>query len=510
MQNRFRFQIDDQIIPTLSEKPVKSLGKWYKDCLNDRESIEDTMNKAKMWLTNIDKSGLPGTFKAWCYQYGILPRILWPLLIYEFPITTVENLERMFNKYLRRWLGVPNSFSSIGLYSSSSKLQLPISSVAEEFKVTKVRLVMMLRYSRDSKVNDAGVEVKTGRKWTAADAVRNAESRLRHRDLVGLLARGKLGIGNIPYTSWQKASVKERRHLVQEELRKEIEESRQARAVGMRSQGAWTRWEQVKPRYLPWNKMWKSSGGRISFLLKSVYDVLPTPTNLCTWGLTEDPSCKLCQKPCNLEHVLSSCSTALSQGRYTWRHNHILREIAATIDMERRKKRTIRHGITFITFVKPGHKASSNKPNPMGILATANDWEMQSDLGPTLRFPREIASTNLRPDIVLWSKQYRQVVWVELTVSWETRLQESHERKRAKYQPLADEVREKGWKVWNLPVEVGCRGFTGQSLCQAMGILGIVGRARRDLISNICNKAEEASSWLWRKRNEASWPRVMD
>ena len=35
-------------------------------------------------------------------------------------------------------------------------------------------------------------------------------------------------------------------------------------------------------------------------LLKSVYDTFPTPTNLKTWGLTEEPNCKLCGKPANL------------------------------------------------------------------------------------------------------------------------------------------------------------------------------------------------------------------
>ena len=43
----------------------------------------------------IDKSGLSGKNKAWCFQYGILPRITWPLLMYEVPLTKVEILERM-------------------------------------------------------------------------------------------------------------------------------------------------------------------------------------------------------------------------------------------------------------------------------------------------------------------------------------------------------------------------------------------------------------------------------
>lgn len=44
---------------------------------------------------------------------------------------------------------------------------------------------MILRDSKDDKVKEANVDVRTGRKWVAKDAVEDAESRLRHRDIVG-------------------------------------------------------------------------------------------------------------------------------------------------------------------------------------------------------------------------------------------------------------------------------------------------------------------------------------
>jgi len=50
----------------------------------------------------VDKSGLPGKFKAWIYQHGILPRILWPLLVYEVPISTVEGFERRVSRFQQK------------------------------------------------------------------------------------------------------------------------------------------------------------------------------------------------------------------------------------------------------------------------------------------------------------------------------------------------------------------------------------------------------------------------
>ncbi|KAK3756270.1 hypothetical protein RRG08_066386 [Elysia crispata] len=70
---------------------------------------------------------------------------------------------------------------------------------------------------------------------------------------------------------------------------------------------------------------------RISFHIRSVYDFLPSNANLVRWGKKEDPTCPLCQGRQTTEHVLSSCKIALSQGRYTWRHNRVLQELAAII-----------------------------------------------------------------------------------------------------------------------------------------------------------------------------------
>ena len=78
-----------------------------------------------------------------------------------------------------------------GLYNRTSKLQLPFTSLVDGFKVGKARLIMTLSYSKDDKV--AGVEVKTGRKWSASKAVTEAESRLKHKDIhvVGTVAVGR-------------------------------------------------------------------------------------------------------------------------------------------------------------------------------------------------------------------------------------------------------------------------------------------------------------------------------
>ncbi|KAK0136923.1 hypothetical protein N1851_026893 [Merluccius polli] len=41
VQDRFCFKIREDSIPTVQEKLVKSLGKWYRVDLNDKECEED-------------------------------------------------------------------------------------------------------------------------------------------------------------------------------------------------------------------------------------------------------------------------------------------------------------------------------------------------------------------------------------------------------------------------------------------------------------------------------------
>ncbi|XP_052233232.1 uncharacterized protein LOC127846096 [Dreissena polymorpha] len=204
-------------------------------------------------LKQIDRSGLPDEFKAWLFQNGLLPRLMWPLMLYE------------------------------------------------EYKVAKARLVMTLKDSRDDMVGRADVETKTGKS--------------------GLLAR--LGNTRSGSAESKKADSRTRREMIQAEVCLAEEEDRGTRAVAMGCQGAWTKW-QTKGKKMTWANIWRSEPLRIIFQLRSAYYLLPSPANLHRWGKFDDPTCPLCGKIVMLEHTLSSCQTALTQGKYRWRHNKVL------------------------------------------------------------------------------------------------------------------------------------------------------------------------------------------
>lgn len=61
-------------------------------------------------------------------------------------------------------------------------------------------------------------------------------------------------------------------------------------------QGQWMAWERVLQRSLTWIDLWNMAPLRLSFAIRSTYDLLTltSGTNLVKWGESEDGACPLC------------------------------------------------------------------------------------------------------------------------------------------------------------------------------------------------------------------------
>ena len=125
---------------------LRNLGRCYHASIKNCEQVQHLKQDVSSGLKNIDQSLLNGKLKLWCLQFGLLPRIMWPLTVVDFPLTRVENMERVINSYVRKWLGVPRWLSNI-VPCGHTILELPISSHIEDFKSTKTRPEMTLSES---------------------------------------------------------------------------------------------------------------------------------------------------------------------------------------------------------------------------------------------------------------------------------------------------------------------------------------------------------------------------
>jgi len=348
------------------------------------------------------------------------------------------------------------------------------------------------------------------KKWSPHAAIEEAESRLRISEIVGIIARGRSGLGSFKTAKWNDPDASTRRHQIVEEVRKREEENRQVKAISLAVQGAWTKWEAVEPRKISCSQLLTAEEKILSFFLRATTDTLPSLTNQVLWKMTEDPRCPLCKEgAASLRHVLSSCKTALKEHRYTWRHNKVLRVISRSLQemivanegRSRSKKRT------YIQFCKEGEKASNSSVlGDHGLLNEAKDWTVQDDLDRRLVFPQEICSTNLRPDILVTSQEGKVIILIELTVPWEDRIEEAHELKMSKYEPIVSEARKKNWAAYCFAVEVGCRGFPGRSLAWMMKKIGIPSAKRKKTITSIAEEVTRCSRWIWLQRSSAWLP----
>ncbi|KAK3802302.1 hypothetical protein RRG08_066140 [Elysia crispata] len=188
---------------------------------------------------------------------------------------------------------------------------------------------------------------------------------------------------------------------------------------------------------------------RISFLIRSVYDLLPSNANLVRWGKKEDPTCPLCQGRQTTEHVLSSCKIALSQGRYTWRHNRVLQELAAIISTAK-EETTLPKTKALIFTTERGAKSWHGRPvrttNQIKcLLDGCDDWDDSADLPECDSHPSIIKETRLRPDIVMHSASTQQLITVELIVPYENSMEEAHIYKREKYLNMTKEPENAGY-----------------------------------------------------------------
>ena len=94
---------------------------------------------------------------------------------------------------------------------------------------------------------------------------------------------------------------------------------------------------------------------------------------------------------------------------------------------------------------------------------------------------------------------------IELTVPFETRIDEAYERKMTKYSDLCTQARDNGWKAACYPVEVGTRGFVAKSMIKAMKDVGLTSKERNRAVKYLEKETEKASNWIWLQRSSQTW-----
>ena len=274
----------------------------------------------------------------------------------------------------------------------------------------------MLNNSADIRIREVKPLLRTKRKFKAQGEIDKSVSELTFEEMRGPIQTGRHAVGWNHFAKWSESCSAVRAELIIRERRREMERERVTKAVQQSQQGRWTTWEDVVQRFISWNEIMKMSPYRLAFVIRSIYDQLPSRNNLRRWGLTiEDCKCKLCGESETLHHVLSNCKYALDKGRYTWCHNKVLKEVVEATKMEvaraNSRKIILQRNVCFL---REGFSLSCKKhklPSRRDILAEANDCTVAADLEGS-----QLLRDSRRPDVVLASSSSDAFILIEVTV----------------------------------------------------------------------------------------------
>uniref|UniRef100_A0A146M178 Uncharacterized protein n=1 Tax=Lygus hesperus TaxID=30085 RepID=A0A146M178_LYGHE len=110
-----------------------------------------------------------------------------------------------------------------------------------------------------------------------------------------------------------------------------------------------------------------------------------------------------------------------------------------------------------------------------GIYKSAKDWTFLCTFKNFYyTFPKSLDFCfRVRPDIIYFSEETKQLIIVEITVPWEMNLSIAHFRKTAKYRRMVNIYTDHGFDCRFYSVEVGCRGVISKSLSKFFTDIGL-------------------------------------
>ena len=350
--------------------------------------------------------------------------------------------------------------------------------------------------------------MRTGRKWKAEEETDKIITALQHSDIIGHVQTSRSGLGNSGYSPFSQMNRKERRKAIVGRAKRDEENSRHTELVTQSQQGQLTSWEdEVEGREVKWSHLWKWSNYRISFLIKSTFDMMPSPANLFKWKLSADDKCA-CGGRGTLFHIISNCPLGL-RTRYTWRHNQVLRVIMDTVkakldDINSGKRPQIPDPRRPMHFHREGQTATRRTLQTIDDPEWSGAWEMKADLkGEGFGLPVSLpVETEERPDMAVFCEVRKKLRLLELTVCWESGMEAARLRKEKRYATLVKRCEEQGWGCECLPIEVGARGFVGNRTMSLFHHLGLSKLDTRKMIDRVQEAAESASRFVWNHRSD--------
>ena len=438
-------------LPFIGNHPVKFLGGVIQVPSDNQAARGMLKSKLDTLLSRIDQTPVTSKQKMLIFKLGVCPRISWDLTINSFPLSWIESsLDPLATRYLKAWLGLAKPADPSRLFLPQSHGGLGLPSISGLYKKLQVGRAALLMSSRDRAVQFV----------LTSSLKKEASSRIMKFKPATIVQQV---FANDPGASRKSLSNKSKRCIQMDEVTERL-----AHATSLKVQGSIFRIVERAAASI-WSKAAESlSPALMKFAMNAAQDTLPHNANLARWRKLPD-SCKLCGKRQTLLHILNNCPVALNCRRYNQRHDLVLSAICKFL-----------------------------------VDVLDEDYTVISDLADsvTYLFPTILATTDLRPDLVIYSIEKRDAYIVELTVPFETNFRQAQERKQSKYYEIMEEAIANGFDVDLITLEVGSRGFVcPEGFTQLQDMLLVSSRQMKQLMINVSVAAITGSYGIWTSRN---------
>ena len=180
------------------------------------------------------------------------------------------------------------------------------------------------------------------------------------------------------------------------------------------------------------------------------------------------------------------------RGRFTFHHGHdaVLWVLVSSIKSFLTSHQISKTKFSYIKFVKAGSRLpQTSKKNNCGLLHTAPDWVLLSDLESTLVIPPTIAISQLRPDVLLYSTSTKTVTILELTCPCEENMESWHATKFRQYDPLFSAIKSNGWSIHFFTVEARAQGYCASTIRSCLMRLGLTRKLVRSSLKTLSSAA---------------------
>ena len=467
-------------LKTLESDPHKFLGCIMTHNNTPQDHLKFLLDKLNAKLSNIDKTKVRGEFKVAVYTRYALPALRYHLTVHTVHKTHLEELDLAAQVYLKKWLGIPTKgATSAGIFSPMLLGVKPVSQVYLEGHVGAY-INSKLVADEDTREALESAEAREA-EWT-----RKSSTIVQCKEIFAeMKEEQKCRIPTPDNCANYAVTVRVEKPNIMVEARRKVENLYREKSIETASQCAF-QGEMLsllakEEKDISWKAtIFQVPRGVMAWAVRASTNTLATPDNLARWGRRVETKCNMegCSAICSLGHLLSSCAKSLD--RFQFRHDSVLNHLLETI---------IKH-----------------KSDQMSVFADLNGWRTN---GGTI--PHDLVMTEQKPDLVIIDKSDTptKVVLLELTVPWDSdaNFKAAFDRKTARYERLAGDLRDRGLTCLNLPLEIGCRGVINarnhvvlETLCNLLKI-----RARKRLLASLGRIALLGSYRIWLARRSQEW-----